>query len=79
MILRGDGDVHIFRHALSTWMEDNGFNRDIRDRILNHKKIGIDARYSKAKLTEVATRAWQQWSDAIGPDVNAGQEVFTDE
>lgn len=63
--LFGSGDIHIARHAMSSWAKGERYNQEVRNRLVNHVDRGIDATYSFAEMTDIAKEAWQGWSDAI--------------
>lgn len=63
--LFGTGDIHIARHAMSSWAKGERYSQEVRNRLVNHVDRGIDATYSFAEMTDIAKEAWQGWSDAI--------------
>ena len=61
-----DVRLHDARHSLSTWLAENGYHLDMRDRLLNHSSgTGVDGVYNKAQLNQPAREAWQQWADYL--------------
>jgi integrase len=63
--LFGSGDIHIARHAMSSWAKEQRYDQEVRNRLTNHVDRGIDATYSFAEMNEIAKKAWQKWSNAI--------------
>ena len=39
-------DYHAWRHTLATWMENEGYSKEERGLLLNHKETGVTAGYS---------------------------------
>lgn len=63
-----DARVHDFRTCLTTWLSDNGFNRevDVRKVILHHAPTDVtDAHYDFAKHEAAVRRALTAWGDHV--------------
>ncbi|GAA5189495.1 tyrosine-type recombinase/integrase [Ferrimonas gelatinilytica] len=54
------------RHRALTWLKEEGANKDIRDRLSNHKGEGVDAIYTHtANMDQLAQEWTQKWADAL--------------
>jgi integrase len=62
-----DVSVHDMRRAISNWLKDQGFSREVRDLILNHKDGSVtEAHYSNSARMEKQVRAaLQAWADHV--------------
>lgn len=67
--LRGEADysIHDMRRAVSSWLKTNGFSRDVRDAVLNHKDPSVTgAHYDVGADMERQVRvALQAWADHV--------------
>ena len=63
----GDISIHDMRRAISNWLKNEGFSREVRDLILNHKDPSVtEAHYSStARMEKQVRAALQAWADHI--------------
>ncbi len=57
--------AHGFRHCLSTTLNEHGFDSDIVELLLAHKRTGIAGRYNHARREEAKRHALCWWADYV--------------
>ena len=57
--------LHDLRRSMSTWLGEQLVHDAVIDRILAHRRTGINRHYIHAKLTTPARKAWQSWCDHL--------------
>jgi len=59
--------LHDFRRGTANWLKDEGFSKDVREPILNHKDDSVNSQhYANTAMMETQCRAaWQAWSDHV--------------
>ena len=58
-------DVHDIRRTVQTELHELGVSSDVTERILNHKRRGVQQVYDRAKYREPKRKALQRWADHL--------------
>lgn len=58
-------DYHAWRHTLATWMENEGYSKEERGLLLNHKETGVTAGYSHGYALKLKYKLLCEWADHV--------------
>ena len=57
---------HDLRRSLTSWMQREGYGKELRDAVTNHKATeGADAHYSHAKMLQTQRKVLVEWSEFL--------------
>ena len=66
-----DLDFHAWRHTISTWLQNEGYSKEERGLVLNHKESGVTAGYSHGYALKLLLTLLIKWADHVEKLVTA--------
>jgi integrase len=70
-----DFKLHVARHTIATWMENEGKSEYERGLVLNHAASGVTAGYSHGTASKLKLELLSQWSGHVERLVQPGENV----